>query len=754
MFLTLPRSLALLFVLLASGPLAAQTESILTNSDPVQAGWFGHDLDVDGDRMIVGAPGDLAGTASTYGVGAAVIYDRTASGWTETARLYPPALSVQRAGTSVALDGDRAVVGAVAFNNAEGAAYVYENQNGSWALTATLSPPTQTASQGFGYETALDGDRILVSAPGDAQAAGAVYVFDLVSGAWTQTAKLTASTPAPGAYLGLSLDTDGTTIVAGAPGTASYAGSAHVFQHNGTAWYEYGLAASSPAAGSRFGHSVAVDGAWIAVGENERTDAQPRQGATYLFEQLGNPWIEQARLDGGTPVAERRYGYSVDLQGTRLAVGEIANTLGTEPGRVYLYDYDGSAWTFDSDVQSSNGTSGDVFGNAVVLDGSRLAVGAYYKRDGSEFNAGAAYVYEFATPSTPAFLAQDAITVYKASAVSGDLHSNGAITLNRQSNGYSGSYASSLSAVGAITLDRRNAISGDVTAGGALSVHPSASVSGVQVSGASVASVALPGVVSASPGTQNKTVAGGTSQTLAPGAYRRVRVDGALTLTAGTYSLDKLVLRPGATLTFDVTGGPIEVHTATALVVARDVTTQVSGTNGPDLALSDQVTLRTAQATEFNIGPRSQVVGTVEAPLALVRLRADAGLAGSLAAREIIAANRVTLRAHGSASSFQTPISIAGPQAASLAAWALRLSASPNPLRQSAAVSFTLPEAAPVRLAVYDALGREVAVLADGDRQPGTHEATLDARALPAGVYILRLATPAGTATQRVTRVR
>jgi hypothetical protein len=69
-------------------------------------------------------------------------------------------------------------------------------------------------------------------------------------------------------------------------------------------------------------------------------------------------------------------------------------------------------------------------------------------------------------------------------------------------------------------------------------------------------------------------------------------------------------------------------------------------------------------------------------------------------------------------------------------------------------VAFRLPEAGPVRLAVYDALGREVAVVAEGWRAAGAHEAALDAAALPAGVYLARLTAGARTATRRLTVAR
>ncbi len=78
----------------------------------------------------------------------------------------------------------------------------------------------------------------------------------------------------------------------------------------------------------------------------------------------------------------------------------------------------------------------------------------------------------------------------------------------------------------------------------------------------------------------------------------------------------------------------------------------------------------------------------------------------------------------------------------------------PNPARDQAALALALPEAGPVAVAVYDALGRRVAVLAEGEREAGTHRLVLDGSSLPSGTYLVR-AVGAGTAvTQRVTLVR
>lgn len=78
----------------------------------------------------------------------------------------------------------------------------------------------------------------------------------------------------------------------------------------------------------------------------------------------------------------------------------------------------------------------------------------------------------------------------------------------------------------------------------------------------------------------------------------------------------------------------------------------------------------------------------------------------------------------------------------------------PNPSAAGAMIGFDLPEPSFVRLVVYDALGREVAVLEDGLLEPGSYVRGFDGRGWSAGVYIVRLQAGAFSATHRLTLTR
>ncbi|MEM1041121.1 MAG: T9SS type A sorting domain-containing protein [Bacteroidota bacterium] len=75
----------------------------------------------------------------------------------------------------------------------------------------------------------------------------------------------------------------------------------------------------------------------------------------------------------------------------------------------------------------------------------------------------------------------------------------------------------------------------------------------------------------------------------------------------------------------------------------------------------------------------------------------------------------------------------------------------PNPFAERATLRLDVPTASRVTVAVFDVLGRAVAVLADGERAPGRYEVALDGRGLPSGVYVVRMTAAGFAETRRVT---
>ena len=85
---------------------------------------------------------------------------------------------------------------------------------------------------------------------------------------------------------------------------------------------------------------------------------------------------------------------------------------------------------------------------------------------------------------------------------------------------------------------------------------------------------------------------------------------------------------------------------------------------------------------------------------------------------------------------------------------AMLFAPAPNPSAGRVSVGYRLSASGPVVLDVLDVTGRRVAVLAGGDRQPGTYTATWNGSGVAAGVYVVRLMAPSGVQVRRVTVAR
>ena len=83
----------------------------------------------------------------------------------------------------------------------------------------------------------------------------------------------------------------------------------------------------------------------------------------------------------------------------------------------------------------------------------------------------------------------------------------------------------------------------------------------------------------------------------------------------------------------------------------------------------------------------------------------------------------------------------------------LALTVAPNPSRGAARVAWTMPAPGIARVRVVDVLGRQVAVLADGERAAGPHVLALPQR-LAAGVYVVTVEAAGERAARTLTVVR
>jgi hypothetical protein len=309
-----------------------------------------------------------------------------------------------------------------------GAAYVFVRSGGTWVQQAYLKASNGRSSDGFGGSVAIDGETIVVGAPGEDGAAagvdpepgghlaesGAAYVFVRDGATWTQQAYLKASNPQEEALFGGSVALSGDTaligsLLEGSPtpitdySLDTETGGAYVFVRTGGTWSEQALLkAFDGESGDRFGESVAIDGDTAVVGAPRESsdalgvDGDPlnsdayRSGAAYVFVREGAIWTQDAYLKATHPTAE--FGCAVALSGDTVAVGargDFSGATGVDgdpfassafgSGAVFVYVRAGGTWEPQAFVKPSNTDAFDRFGSSVALEGDTLVVGAPYE---------------------------------------------------------------------------------------------------------------------------------------------------------------------------------------------------------------------------------------------------------------------------------------------------------------------------------------------------------------------------------------
>lgn len=196
----------------------------LTAPDGAAADGFGSSVDVGGSTVLVGASGHDGTVPGGY-VGSVYVFVRTPNSWVLQAQLTPfDGAGSDAFGTSVALDGDTAVVGSLNDNgppeDGPGAAYVYTRSGSTWSMHTRLSAPAELSGDSvFGSSVAVSGPVVVVGMRRPVQgpiASGSVFLFVRSATGWTRQGVLTPPDSGHSRGFGLAVAVDGSTALAGA----------------------------------------------------------------------------------------------------------------------------------------------------------------------------------------------------------------------------------------------------------------------------------------------------------------------------------------------------------------------------------------------------------------------------------------------------------------------------------------------------------------------------------------------------------
>jgi hypothetical protein len=287
-----------------------QYSARLIASDPMSSSGFGNFLDLDGDRIIVGAyhhspPGrDRSG--------AAYIYERRAGQWLQTALLKPADLGVMdEFGSTVSIEGNFAAVGAPFHNNRSGAVYFFENQGGQWNQVQKLILANAESDTRFGNDLDLDGNRLLIGASSERHSgifdAGAAYVYERGAGGWQQMARLTSGSLDSLGTFGYRVDLDGDRALISTPVENNH-GAVYLFQRapSGTWSRVERFTSGLPDENEGFGGDLAIDGPRILISARDSREAGVRGvGSAYFYEErlfhdIGATQFDEPAIGVGT----------------------------------------------------------------------------------------------------------------------------------------------------------------------------------------------------------------------------------------------------------------------------------------------------------------------------------------------------------------------------------------------------------------------------------------------------------------------
>jgi hypothetical protein len=288
-------------------------------------------------------------------------------------------------GIAVAIDGSEAVVGL--FN----AAYVFNLQNGRWVQTATLSVSSQHADPNgrFGTSVAINGDRIVVGAPGEGDGLlepGAAYLYSATGAAnRTEIARLTAPAPPlsfPDAQFGTAVALDSRSIVVGAPGDFG-GGRVYAFRRDlsrGPVRYGEEALQSGGVNTAGVGASLADSNGYVIAGA---PDDDRGEGAALVFAVGGIPFEggvqpEQGKLRVNEAGPGAHVGRSVAISGGNAVVG--APNINGGRGAAYRFGAvtnlnSGKVRTESAKFVSTDPKAGAQFGFGVAVGGSNIFVG-------------------------------------------------------------------------------------------------------------------------------------------------------------------------------------------------------------------------------------------------------------------------------------------------------------------------------------------------------------------------------------------
>jgi uncharacterized repeat protein (TIGR03803 family) len=335
---------------------------------------FSVSLSADGNTALVG------GHVDNSGIGAAWIYTRTGSTWTQQGgKLISNDYTgspFQGQSVSLSADGNTALVGGYNDQYGMGAAWIYTRSNGTWTQQGSKlvgTGNTGASNQGSAVALSADGKTAIICGNSDNNQIGAAWIFTLSGGTWTQQGSKLVGAGYEGIPIqgnSASLSSNGNTAIVGGYYDNTGIGAAWIFTRNNSTWSQQGskLVALDYSIAPNQGMSVSIsaDGNTALIGGH---GDQNNIGATWVYTRNDTIWTQQgSKLVGSGYSGNSEQGISVSLSadGTTALIGGYGDN-----------SYAGAAWIFTPlpptppAITSFTPSSGSI-GTLVTISGTAI----------------------------------------------------------------------------------------------------------------------------------------------------------------------------------------------------------------------------------------------------------------------------------------------------------------------------------------------------------------------------------------------
>jgi FG-GAP repeat len=326
----------------------------------------------------------LVGTTSADDIGgisndgAVQVFNAVTGVWVRLLRPPAPVATNQYFGYALAIQGDLAVISAYGHSANRGAVFIYNL--GTGALVRTLLAPDGVAGDYFGVSLAVSAGKLLVGASGDDSSQGSAYLFDLTTGGLQK--KFKGSSTIAGDYFGTGVAMEGSLAVISAPDHLAARGAAYVFDLTTFAELSVIVPAAS-ASNDLVGEYLAMSQGIVVMSSSAYNN---HTGAIFTHDLRSH--VEHTLVGSGTGAGDYMSYYGV-------AVGEGMILSSSR----YFSDSTGIAFLFDLQsgtelraIMPSDASKQRAFGSAVALWGNAALIGCSNDSLPLHPNIGSAYL--------------------------------------------------------------------------------------------------------------------------------------------------------------------------------------------------------------------------------------------------------------------------------------------------------------------------------------------------------------------------